>query len=224
MEVRKALKEMQVGKSPGPDGLTVLYYKKYQDCLIPKMCSLMNNIRDIGEMRKEALAANIVIIPKEGKDSTLCSSFRPISLLNVDTKSFAKVIAERLKPIISRIIHPDQVGFVPGRQGRDNSIKTLLAVQQIKQSGVPGLLLSIDAEKAFDRVDWDFMMGTLEDIGLGNRMRKWITALYSGPTARVSINGVLSEPFDMYNGTRQGCHFPRCCSYYPWYPFYPRLG
>lgn len=81
------------------------------------MCSYMNGIGDKWEMRREALEANIVIILKEDKDSTLCSSFRPISLLNVDTKLFAKVLAERLKQIINEIIHSDQVGFIPGREG-----------------------------------------------------------------------------------------------------------
>lgn len=204
-EVRRALKEMPVGKSPGPDGLIVLYYKKYQDYLIPNMCSYMNEIGDNGEMSREALEANIVIILKEDKDSTQCSSYRPISLVNVDTKLFAKVLADRLKQIIKKIIHPDQVGFILGREGRDNSIKTLLVTQKIKESRAPGLLLSIDAEKAFDTVDWGFMMCTLEEIGIRQRALGWIKALYSRPTARVRINGLLSEPFEKSIGKRQGC-------------------
>lgn len=135
----------------------------------------------------------------------LCSSYRPISLLNVDTKLFTKILADRMKWIINEIIHPDQVGFVPGREGRDNGIKTLLVVQKIKDSGAPGLLLSIDAEKAFNKVDWGFMWNTLEEIGLDDRMLSWIKALYTHPTARVKTNGTLSEPFKMYNGTREGC-------------------
>lgn len=87
--------------------MTVLYYKKYQDYLIPKMCSYMNEIGDKGEKRREALEANIAIILKDDKDSTQCSSYRPISLLNVDTKLFAKVLAERLKKIINN--RPGQV-------------------------------------------------------------------------------------------------------------------
>lgn len=110
-----------------------------------------------------------------------------------------------MKKIINEIVHLDQVGFIPGREGRDNGIKTLLAVQKTKDGGAPGLLLSIDAEKAFDRVDWGFMQGTLEEIGLGENMIRWIKALYTRPTARVKVNGVLSEPFEMFNGTRQGC-------------------
>lgn len=205
LEIKKAIQEIPNGKSPGPDGLTALYYKKFQDLLTPRMCTYMNGIGEKWEMRKEALEASITVIWKEGKDNTLCSSYRPISLLNVDTKLFSKILADRLKRIINGIIHPDQVGFVPGREGRDNAIKTLLVVQRIQDSGAPGLLLSIDAEKAFDRVDWGFIWDTLEEIGLGDRLLRWIKALYSYPSARVKINGTLTEPFRMYNGTRQGC-------------------
>lgn len=101
----------------------------------------MNGIGDKWEMRKEALEAIITIIPKEGKDRTLGSSYRPISLLNTDTKVFTKVIAGMKKTIMTDIIHEDQVGFVSGREGRDNGIRTLLAVQKIKNSKAPGLLL-----------------------------------------------------------------------------------
>lgn len=91
------LKETPAGKRH--DGLTILYYKKIKDIIIPKMCSYMNGIGAKWEMRKEALEATITIILKEGKDSTLCSSYRHISLLNTDTKLFAKVLAGRMKTI-----------------------------------------------------------------------------------------------------------------------------
>lgn len=152
-EIIKMLKETPAGKCPRPDGLMTLYYKKFKDILIPKMCSYMNGIRAKWEMRKKALEATITIILKEGKDSTLYNSYRPISLLNTDTKLFAKVLAEKMKIIMNDIVQADQVGFIPGREGRDNGIRTLLAVQKIKDSKAPGLLLSINAEKAFDRVD-----------------------------------------------------------------------
>lgn len=69
----------------------------------------------------------------------------------------------------------------------------------------PILFLSIDAEKAFDMLDWDFMLGTLHKFGIGPCMLRWIEALYSKPTAQIQVNGSLSEAFRLYNGTRQGC-------------------
>lgn len=94
----------------------------------------MNNI---GEevVRRESLLAYITIIPKEGKDKTNCSSYRPIALLNADTKLYAKILATRLKRLIPLWINPDQTGFVPGREGRDNSIKTILMLRKGKSSG-----------------------------------------------------------------------------------------
>lgn len=146
-EITKTIRETPMGKSPGPDGLTILYYRKFKDILIPKMCNLMNRIGDKEELRKEALEATIIVIPKEGKDGTLCSSYRPISLLNLDTKIYAKILADRLKKVMQKIIHPDQVGFITGREGKDNGTRTLLVIQEMKGNGALGLLLSTDAEK-----------------------------------------------------------------------------
>ena len=99
----------------------------------------------------------------------------------------------------------DTFGFIPGREGKDNGVRALLLLQQLRERGTPGLLLSVDAEKAFDRVDWGFLIQTLEAIGIGTRMMKWIKTLYYHPCARIKINGSLSVPFEMRNGTRQGC-------------------
>lgn len=104
------------------------------------------------------------------------------------------------------LVHPDQVGFIPGRERRDNGVRTLLLLQIIKKkSRSPGLFLSIDAEKAFDRVDWGLMIKTLEVMGLSSRMIQWIKVLYNHLTATVKVNGASSPSFKMENGTRQGC-------------------
>lgn len=65
-----------------------------------------------------------------GKDKTICSNYRPIALLNADTKIYAKILALRLKKYMPEWVDPDQTGFVPGREGRDNSIKTMLMLQK----------------------------------------------------------------------------------------------
>ena len=204
-EIERAIKETSLGKSPGPDGFTIGYYKKFKDILIPRFKEYINGIGTQYEMSREALSASITVIRKEGKDPLLCSSFRPISLLNVDTKLFTKILATRMKNLMGEWIHNDQVGFIPGRQGRDNGIKTILLIDHMVKSRAPSLLLSIDAEKAFDRVDWEFMINTLVELGIKPRMLAWIKTLYNQPTAKVKVNGTLSDSFKMLNGTRQGC-------------------
>lgn len=102
-------------------------------------------------MRRESLLAYVTVIPTEAKDKTLCSNYRPIALLNADKKLYGKILATRLKKLMPEWIHVDQTGFIPGIEGKDNCIRTLL---QKGRGGRPNaLLLSIDTEKAFDRVD-----------------------------------------------------------------------
>lgn len=132
-EILKILKESPAGKSPGPDGLSVVYYKKFSDSLVPRLCSYMNKIGGNREIRREALEAMITIIPKEGKDPLLCSSYRSIPLLNSDVKLFAKILASRMKTVMNDLVHTDQVGFIPGRESRDNGIRTFLLVQKLRE-------------------------------------------------------------------------------------------
>lgn len=99
----------------------------------------------------------------------------------------------------------DQLGFVPGREGRDNTQRVLNAIHYAQFSHSPLVLFSTDTEKAFDRVDWIFLNATLEHIGLRSSMQKWVNALYSTSSAKVKVNKVLSDTFQICNGMRQGC-------------------
>lgn len=157
------------------------------------------------EPPRELLTAHIAVIPKPDKDPSLVSNYRPISLLNVDLKWYAKTLAIRLLPFIPQLIDLDQVGFIPGRESRDNTLKAINIHHWLTSTQTRGFMLSLDAEKAFDRLAWDFMTETLKAIGLPSTMLNFILALYSNPTARVRVNGHLSDAFSVSHGTRQGC-------------------
>lgn len=191
--------------SPGPDGFTTLFLKKYKKILVPKLCHYWNDLGTKCVMGGDSLSATITLILKDGKSNMLFSSYRPSVLLNADTKLYAKVLAGRLKDKMTTLVHPDQVGFIPGREGRDNGVRSLLLLESTKSNGSPALFLSMDAEKAFDRVDWGLMIKTLEFLGVGPRFITWVSILYNHPPTSVKVNGVLSRPFMMENGTRQGC-------------------
>lgn len=136
-EIERALKASPSGKSPGPDGFTSYFYKKFKESLIPKLCQIWNRVGCQDEFCEGALMASVTLIPKEGKDSSLCSSYRPIALLNADIKLYAKVLASRLKEKMTFWIHPDQTDFIPGREGRDNGIRSLLVMDVMKKKGDP---------------------------------------------------------------------------------------
>lgn len=203
-ELCVALKSMANGKAPGPDGLTVAYNRSFTETLIPRLTRYANTISAGGNFRSKTLHAHITIIPKPGKDPSICGSYRPISLLNLDAKLYAKAIANRLLSLLPKWVSTDQTGFIPGREARDNSLRTLSLIAHVKGSSQPTLLLSTDAEKVFDRVDWEYLF-TLSHLGLGPMLLKQISALYNFPTAQLRINGTLSNSFTLQNGTRHGC-------------------
>lgn len=167
--------------------------------------SVYNHLAKHKHNSDSLLMAYIAVVPKPDKDIMDCANFRPISLLNIDLKILTKILANRIKPLLSKIISPEQVGFMKGREARDNTIKALILIHWARSSKIEGLLLSTDAEKAFDRVSWDYMMASCSHIGLGNNMLNWIGALYQNPQAKIKVNNTLSDPINIHNGTRQGC-------------------
>ena len=124
-EICKVIKNLPNGKSPGPDGLTNVYYKKYSEILVMALCNYFNKLTDSNPLLPEALAAHVTVIPKAGKDPQFCANYRPISLLNSDTKLLAKILAIRLEDHLAQLVHRDQTGFMKGRETKDNTIRAL---------------------------------------------------------------------------------------------------
>lgn len=124
-ELETAVKQIKVGKSLGPDGFTLQYYKSFPEALFPRLLATLNTLSDPQVRPDKMLTAHITVIPKEGKDLSIVANYRPISLLNVDIKIYAKILANRLLHLVPELISSDQVGFVPGREARDNTIRTL---------------------------------------------------------------------------------------------------
>ncbi|XP_044138936.1 olfactory receptor 6N1-like [Bufo gargarizans] len=150
-ELLKAIRESPKGKCPGPDGLPIPYYDTFHDILIPHLLPIFNASLQGVPLTGDMTRATITVIPKDGKDHTLCPNFRPISLLNIDLKLLAKLLANRLAKFLPNLIHRDQVGFIKHREGKDNTARVLNILHFVKKRALPLVLLSTDAEKAFDR-------------------------------------------------------------------------
>lgn len=114
-ELSRAIATLPLGKSPGPDGLTNLYYKKFLPVLVKPLCNYFNSINASNPVLPEALLAYLTVLPKGGKDPQICANYRPISLLNSDTKLLAKILALRLQEYIGDLVRLDQTGFMKGR-------------------------------------------------------------------------------------------------------------
>lgn len=187
------------------DGFTAEYYKSFSNLLSPYLTDMYNEDFALGRLPETLSEASIsLLLLKKDKDPLLCGSYRPISLLNVDFKILSKILALRLQTVLSPIIDPDQTGFMPNRQSFHNT-RRLLNITASSCSLSPEVVVSLDAEKAFDRMEWGFLHEVLARFGLGGAFVKWVKLLYSSPKASVRTNDISSSPFPLGHGTRQGC-------------------
>lgn len=110
-----------------------------------------------------------------------------------------------MESVMPLLIDKDQKGFIKNRQTQDNIRRTLHIIEQISNDQTNAIILSLDAEKAFDSVGWVFLYLVMEKFGFSKDFIHCIQALYSSPTARIKVNGSLSDSITLQRGCRQGC-------------------
>lgn len=142
----------------------------------------------------------IICLPKGDKPRQFLQNWRPITLLNTSYKIVSGVIANRIKFCLQKLIDPDQTGFVLGRYIGENT----RLMQMTEDKNIPGLLLFIDFEKAFDLISWQFIQKVLQFFNFGTSIQKWVHIFYTNIISAVKQGGNLSEFFEIQRGCRQG--------------------
>lgn len=146
----------------------------------------------------------ITLLPKGDKARHYIKNWRPITLLNTVYKIASGCIAARLKKYLHKLINPDQTGFMSNRYIGENTRLIYDIMQYTEEEEIPGLLLLIDFEKAFDTLSWNFIQQTLDFFNFGPTIRQWVKIFYTNITSAVNQGGNLSEVFDIQRGCRQG--------------------
>ncbi|GLU06807.1 hypothetical protein SLE2022_238000 [Rubroshorea leprosula] len=202
-EIEEGLRSCDGSKAPGPDGYNFNFLKFAWQCIKEDFINFFSEFHRNGKLVRGLNSSFIALIPKKVNAVEL-KDYRPISLIGCVYKLLAKVLANRLKSVISEIVSDTQSAFVGGRQLVDSVLVLNEVVDEVKKRKKPAFVFKADFEKAYDCVDWSFLDWMMEKCGFGTKWRGWITECLS--TARISIlvNGSPTREVEVGKGLRQG--------------------
>ncbi|KAL4514492.1 hypothetical protein Ndes2526A_g03960 [Nannochloris sp. 'desiccata'] len=207
-EVNSAIKHTRPGTAPGTDGIPIAFYHLSRTILAPLLAKVYSAAHSINDAPASfclgAISPLYKLDPTAG-DLTDTQFYRPITLLDVDYRILAKVLATRYKPIMPKIIHPSQSAFISGRNIGDCNWLPQFLAPLLARSGQSAALLLCDIAKAYDTVDREFLWQIMALMGVGDDFLKWMKLLHRNTKACAVVRGYLGDAASILAGVRQGC-------------------
>ncbi|GJV51398.1 RNA-directed DNA polymerase, eukaryota [Tanacetum coccineum] len=202
-EIRNAVWGCGENKSPGPDGFTFEFFRKFWSVVGPDFCTAVEWFFDHASFSIGCNSSFIALIPKS-LDPKSVGDYRPISLIGSMYKVITKILATRLSVVISDLISDVQTAFLPNRQILDGPfiINELLARCHHKKQRA--MVFKVDFAKAYDSIRWDYLEDVLHSFGFGSKWRSWIRGCLNSGMASILVNGSPTSEFQFHRGLKQG--------------------
>lgn len=212
LELEKAFTEEEIwatiqsydgNRASETDGFNMSFFKEFWAMIKDDIMKVFMDFHEHGKLVKGLNASFIALIPKSPSPSSI-SDYRPISLIGSIYKLISKVLAIRLQSIMPSILSENQFAFTTGRQISDCILVTNEVVDAMKKNRQGGILLKLDFAKAYDNMDWCFLMDLLQEMGFGGRWIKWMEECVSTASLVILVNGSPTDFFKIEKGLRQG--------------------
>ncbi|GJS88794.1 RNA-directed DNA polymerase, eukaryota [Tanacetum coccineum] len=198
-EIRLAVWNCGENKSPGPDGYTFEFFRKYWRFVGPDFCAAVEQFFENGSFPKGCNSSFITLIPKV-TDAKFVTDFRPISLIGCVYKVVTKVLAIRLATVISDLVSDTQSAFVANRQILDGPFILNELLTWCKKKKKQVMFFKVDFAKAYDSVRWDYLLDVLQAFGFGPNWCRWIRGTFSYAMASILVNGSPTSEFPFFVG------------------------
>lgn len=203
-EIINSIKSLPNNKSPGLDGLPIEVYKVFWSKIKEIFMDSILYLKEQGKLSKCMRQGVIGLIPKKDKDPLLVANWRPITMLTCEYKIIAKALAMHMQNVLPDIIHPDQTGFMQGRNIADNIRKTIEIVNYAHKRRVEFLIMTIDYQKCFDFLQHETLWGCLRYLNFGEEFITWVKLLYCNIELFACNFGYLSAPIQVNRSVLQG--------------------
>ncbi|GKB77117.1 RNA-directed DNA polymerase, eukaryota [Tanacetum coccineum] len=202
-EIKRTVWDCGVDKSPGPDGFTFGFYRRFWKVIENDVFEAVKYFFTYGDIPKGCNSSFIALIPKI-PDANSVKDFRPISLIGSLYKIIEKILANRLVSVLGDIVNEVQSAFIADRQILDGPFILNEVLQWCKSKKKQSLIFKVDFEKAYDSVRWDFLDDVLNFFGFGGKWCNWIQSCLKSSRGSIIINGSPTEEFQFYKGSKQG--------------------
>ena len=203
-EIKSAIFDLNGDGAPGPDGFGGHFFQTFWDIVAPDVIQSVQDFFITGVLAPN-LNSNLIVLILKVTGAQVMGDFWPIALTNFQFKIITKILADRLAPITMRIISIEQRGFIRERNIAECVILASEAINVIDKRQFGGnMALKVDIKKAFDTLDWNFLIAVLRQFGFSSVFSDWILAILQSARLSILVNGKAVGFFSCSRGVRQG--------------------